>query len=64
MTLQDEDKMPYGTHKGKRMMDIPAEYFHAVWVNNRRDVKGDAVMEYIKRNLSALKKDHPDGIWD
>lgn len=64
MTLQDEDKFPFGKYKGIPMKDVPASHYHWLWKNNRRDVRGDSVMEYIKRSLSALKKEMPDAIWD
>ena len=65
--LQDTDKMPFGKHKGTPMQDVPASYLHWLWANERdpmsRKTKVDQVAAYIERNLSALKKEHPDGIW-
>jgi len=68
MTLDDLDPMPFGKYgpKGmdpRAMQDVPASYFHYLWVNGlSKDPRGD-VAQYIKRNLSALRKEHPDGIW-
>jgi len=64
MILQDEDPMPFGKHKGERMEDVPASYLHWLWTQNEGDAKGSSVMEYIKRNLPALKKELPDAIWE
>lgn len=65
--LQDTDKMPWGKYKGIPMQDVPASYFHWLWTNERdpmsRKSDVDQVAAYIKRNMSALQQDHPDGIW-
>jgi len=62
--------MPFGLHKGVRMQDVPAQYFHWLWVNGMRDRKpsasfapGNVVADYTRRNLDALKQEHKDGIW-
>lgn len=63
--LDDLDPMPFGKHKGIPMQDVPAAYLHYLWTNGlNKETKTSNVADYIKRNLSALKKDHPDGIWD
>ena len=67
--LEDTDPFPFGQYgpKGKdpRMMqDVPASYFHWLWTKG--GLKADArspVSVYIRRNLLALKKEHPDRIW-
>jgi len=60
--LQDSDLMPFGKHKGQPMSKVPADYLHWLWTN-RDETHADLVTDYIKRNLAALKKEHPDGIW-
>lgn len=57
------------------MQDVPASYFHYLWTNGLSRVRpydkagnlypnNEAqVADYIRRNLAALKKEHPDGIW-
>lgn len=73
--LTDADPMPFGVHRGKPMSDVSASYFHYLWSNGMNTLKcrDDAgnlysddrsrVADYIARNLSALKKEHRDGIW-
>lgn len=62
--LSDLDKMPFGAHQGKLMQDVPASYFHWLWTHGMKEkVSYDPVADYINRNLHALKKEHPDGIW-
>ena len=61
--LNDLDPMPFGLHKGKPMQDVPASYLHWLWVNGKREDKSSPVGDYIRRNLSALKQEYPDGVW-
>jgi len=55
--------MPFGKHKGTPMQDVPASYLHYLWVNGMKNEKSP-VANYIRSRLDALKKEHPDGIWD
>jgi len=51
--MADNDIMPFGMHKGKKMCNVPAGYL--VWIyENDRCGKGD-VRKYIKDNLEVLK---------
>jgi hypothetical protein len=68
--LEDTDPMPFGKHKGRPMKDVPAYYLHWFWSENqigsahrRAEYADSPVMDYIKRKLSALKKEYPNGIW-
>ena len=62
--LQDTDPMPFGKYKGTPMQDVPASYLHWLWSNGKKnEVKTCDVADYINRNLAALQKEHPDGIW-
>ena len=61
--LTDTDPMPFGAHKGVPMQDVPASYFHYLWTNGMREDKRSEVAAYIRRSLSALQEEHPDGIW-
>jgi hypothetical protein len=64
-TLTDLDKMPFGKYRGHPMQDVPASYLHWLWTNGQNQkVKTEPVAEYIHRNMDALKKEHPDGIWE
>ena len=57
--------MPWGFHKGKLMQDVPASYFHWLWTERgMQHDKHSAMADYIRRNIPALMKEHPDGIWD
>jgi hypothetical protein len=63
--LQDTSLMPFGMHKGTPMQDVPASYLHFLWTNGMSDeiTHPSLVADYIRRNLDALRKEHPDGIW-
>ena len=65
--LQDTDLMPFGRYIDTPLKDVPASYFHWLWTNTKdpmsRKTAFDPVADYIKRNLDALKDEHPDGIW-
>lgn len=61
--LEDLDPMPFGTHRTKPMQDVPASYLHWLWVNGKKDDKTCPVADYIRRNLYALAKEYPDGVW-
>ena len=65
--LTDTDPMPFGKHRGTPMQDVPATYLHWLWTNERDPMrakaKTDPVADYIERNITALAKEHPDGIW-
>ncbi len=62
--LEDTDKMPFGKYRGTPMQDVPASYFHYLWNNGMFNEKPKSqVADYIERNLTALKSEHPDGIW-
>lgn len=64
--LHDTDPMPFGKYQGVRMQDVPASYFHYLWVKEKKDAprRTDPVARYIERNLHALRLEHPDGIWE
>lgn len=64
--LTDTDPMPFGKHAGKPMGSIPAAYFHWCWTKFAKDKNPgqDKVADYIRNNMAALQKEHPDGIWD
>ena len=66
--LTDQDKMPFGIHRDKKMEDVPARYLHWLWSKEEGGLKDEVetspVADYIRRNLPALMKEYPDGIWD
>jgi len=50
--LEDKSAMPYGTHKGKRMDKVSADYL--IWLyDNGKAFKG--VKEYVVENMDALR---------
>lgn len=61
--LCDTDPMPFGKHKGVPMSDVPAGYLHWLWANGKKEDKRCKVADYIRRNIDALKREYPDGIW-
>ncbi len=61
--LTDDDPMPFGKWKGTRMKDVPAEYLHFLWSNGKAQEQ-DAVANYIRSRIAALRKEYDDGIWD
>ena len=61
--LQDTNPMPFGRHRGESMQDVPARYLHWLWCNVLKDDRQSPVADYIRRNLDALKKEYPDGVW-
>lgn len=61
--LQDTDLMPFGKHQGEPMSDVPASYLHWLWQNGLKTDKQSNVADYIRRNLSALRQEHKDGVW-
>ncbi len=64
--LTDNSAMPFGKYykAGKTMSEVPAAYFHYLWSNGMREKPSDPVGEYIRRNLTVLKTQFDDGIWD
>ena len=61
--LNDMSRMPFGKFTGKPMGQVPADYLHFLWTHGMKDDKQSNVADYIRRNLSALKKELPDAIW-
>lgn len=49
--MTDDDLMPFGIHRGKALVNIPADYFIFLYENNRCG----AVKQYIEDNLETLK---------
>jgi hypothetical protein len=64
--LTDNDRMPFGKHRGELMKAVPASYFFWLWTEAGFEHKTatDPVADYINRNIKTLRQDWPDGIWD
>lgn len=52
--LTDTCPMPWGKHKGKRMIDVPAAYL--LWLHTEGKANGD-VAAYIDDNMDVLLKE-------
>lgn len=50
--LTDNSPMPYGTHKGKPMVEVPDDYLRWLYDNNKCDA---SVKQYIESNADVLK---------
>ena len=61
--LEDDSLMPLGCHKGKQMSEVPASYLFWLWQDCDHKNQSSQISDYIRRNLDALKKEFPDGIW-
>ena len=62
--LTDDCLMPFGKHKGVKMMHVPASYLHYLWQNGmKNEVKTNSVAAYIEDNISVLKTENKDLIW-
>jgi len=54
MALTDESLMPFGAHKGKPLIDVPASYLIWLYDNNKT---GKELKEYIEDNMQVLKQE-------
>lgn len=52
--MTDESLMPFGIHKGKRLIDVPAKYL--IWLYEENKCYGQ-LKDYIADNMEALKKE-------
>lgn len=57
----DLDLMPFGKYINERLQDVPASYLHYLWT--KRPISDRRLEAYIRKNIHALKQEHPDGIW-
>ena len=59
--MSDDDIMPFGAHRGKKMKNVPASYLH--WFYHEGNGFPE-VRQYIKDNMEAIKDEDDDLIWD
>jgi len=52
--MTDNTLMPWGLHKGKPLISVPADYL--LWLYDNKKAHGD-LKDYIKSNLDVLKKE-------
>lgn len=50
--LKDDDIMPFGKFKGKKMKDVPASYLLYIY----RTIEPGTVKNYIRNNIDVLNK--------
>ena len=50
--MDDNSAMPFGKHKGKKMIDVPADYL--LWLHDQGELFGD-LKGYIDENIEALR---------
>lgn len=60
MTLNDQDPMPFGCHKGTPMEKVPASYLlylwdEFLWPERQPTEQKKAVRDYIVRAFNALE---------
>lgn len=60
--FSDEDLMPFGKHKGRKLEDVPASYLLWLWDEGWHARASEPLGAYIADCLSALVKDCPDYI--
>lgn len=54
--LTDTSLMPFGKHRGKPMIDVPADYLIYVYESYPLEIRGGAeVRDYISDNLEVLR---------
>jgi uncharacterized protein (DUF3820 family) len=53
MALNDNSSMPFGKHKGDRLINVPASYL--LWLYENNKCSGE-LKQYIEDNLDAIKK--------
>jgi len=51
--MSDNDLMPWGKHKGIKMIDVPEDYLLWLYENNKCDKQ---VKDYIVDNMQAIKQ--------
>ena len=58
--LEDNDLMPFGKHKGKKMKDVPARYLLWIYDQPWSLQKYPQVDAYIHYNFDVLEKEVED----
>lgn len=52
--MDDNSKMPFGTHKGKALIDVPASYL--IYCLENMELYGE-LKEYIEDNIDILREE-------
>lgn len=54
--LTDDDPMPFGKYRGKKMEEVPADYLD--WLHGQTWIaEWPAILDYIKRNRDCIDKE-------
>lgn len=53
--LTDEDPMPFGKHRGKKIKDLPVDYMD--WLLAQDEIKGHPGLEAWRKNKKKAAKD-------
>lgn len=67
--LEDSNRILFGTHKGRKLEDIPASYFLWLWNDGLRhalnaDSDRGRLARYVANSMMALMQECPDTIVD
>jgi hypothetical protein len=60
----DEDIIPFGKHRGKKLANVPAHYLVWFWENakiKQLDRAGYKVFKYVDENIEDLRKEARQG---
>lgn len=52
----DNTQMPWGKHKGKKLIDVPASYLLWLWDQGGMEKNNLSLKMYISENMDVLKK--------
>lgn len=54
--FNDDTKMPFGTHKGKKLSEMPHGYFKYVYHNYSRKIQTNTLTNFEKKLLTYIDK--------
>lgn len=57
--MTDQDPMPFGKYKDRKMKDVPADYL--LWLRDQ-NCRHNEVKNYIEENLTVLLSECPDHV--
>jgi len=57
--MSDDDIMPFGKHKGKKLIDVPDAYLYSMYLlfkDKSKSIELEEIFSYIVDNLDAIQK--------
>jgi hypothetical protein len=57
--MSDDDIMPFGKHKGKKLIDVPDTYLYSMYLlfkDKSKSIELEEIFSYIVDNLDAIQK--------